>query len=350
MRQVTRFESNLLKIVHAMVGRAPAAQVTKLLVRRAARPRCLSPDCIALIEDALAKGCTYWLASGGWQNETYLRGEAAQAGRLWQRTSPQDLGLEFSVYGLDFLIWLAEADVASDDVWQPFEAEALTCGDRLLLALAFDAVAESEIETAMHWAASEPFANDGLCALLHPELVGQRSTEFAPSFKSWLTSAGQPILEAVQLRLATSWLRLETDKAKIIDRDRMSAIGSTQRITLAAYLQAIDQAGRRDLARWLLIALRDSVAGSAEISRWIGSVDVRGLRVSQRTDVYRDAVAFLAAADQLSNWHQQAANTGYFDEGYAASQIWKSDWERYNGEASCTTARRIAREAEPLGT
>lgn len=348
MRQVTRFESNLVKIVHAMVGRAPAAQVLKLLVRRWARPRCLSRDCVALIQDALAKGCTYWLATGGWRNETYLRGEAAKTGRLWQRTSPEELGLEFSVFGLDFLMWLAEADVSHDDVWQPFESDSLTSGDQFLLALAFDAVAETEI--GLHWAASEPFANDGLCALLHPELMGQTSAEFTPSFEIWMTPAGQHVLEAVQPRLAQSWLHLESAKATIISRDRMTALGNAQRITVAAYLKAIDQAGRRDLARWLLIALRDSVAGSAEISRWIGSVDVKGLRVAQRTDVYRDAVAFLAAADQLSNWHGQAANTGYFDEGYAASQIWKSDWERYNGEATCTTARRIAREAEPLGT
>ena len=347
MRQVTRFESNLLKIVHAMVGRAPAAQVLKLLVRRLARPNCLSRDCVTLVQDALAKGCTYWLATGGWRNENYLRGEAAHGGRLWQRTPPTELGFDFSVFGLDFLVWLAEADVSNDDVWQPFELESLTNGDRLLLALAFDAVADTEI--GLHWATSEPFASDGLCALLHPELMGRTSTEFAPSFEVWMTPAGQRVLEAVQWRLAQSWRHLESDKATMVNRERMTALGRAQRTMLAAYLEAIDQAGRRDLARWLLVAMRDTVAGPADISRWIGAVDVKGLRVAQRTDVYRNAVAFLAVADQLSNWNRQAANTGYFDEGYAASQIWKGDWERYNGEASCNTAGRIVREAEPLG-
>ena len=290
MRQVTRFESNLIKIAHAMVGRAPAAQVAKLLARRWKRPRCLSRDCVDLVQDALAKGCTYALATGGWRKETFLRDEQSLAGRLWQRTPPEELGLEFSVFGLDFLIWLTEADVAHDDVWQPYETASMTTGDRLLLALALDAVAETEI--GLRWAASEPFASDGLCALTHPELVAQSSAAFEPTFDVWMTPIGQPILEAMQFRLARSWRHLESAKGAIISRDRMMTLGRAQRITLAAFLNAVDQAGRRDLARWLLIALRDTVAGSSDISHWTGAVDVQGLRVAQRTEVYRTRSRF----------------------------------------------------------
>jgi hypothetical protein len=346
MHQVTRFESTLLKILHAMVGRAPAAQVLKLLVRRWARPRCLSRQCVDLVKDALSKGCTWWLATGGWRSETFLRGDAAAEGRLWQRTPPADLGLEFSAYALDFLIWLTEADVSGDAVWQPYEEDSLATGDRLLLALSLDAVADTEI--GMHWAASPPFANDGLCALLHPELMAHAATRFSPTFEPWLTPAGQTILEAAQHRLARSWHALETAKATMISRDRMTALGRAQRQTLHAFFAAIDRAGRRDLARWVLIALEDAVADSPDVSRWIGALDVKGLRVAQRTEIYRSAVAFLAAAAQLSHWQQQAVGTGYFDEGYAASQIWKSDWERYNGQAAIATAQRVARDAEPL--
>ena len=348
MRQVTRFESNLLKIVHAMVGRTPVAQVQKLLVNPQKRPRCLSRDCVELVQDALAKGCTYWLATGGWRNEAFLRDDASKTGRLWQRTSPEKLGLEFSVFGLDFLVWLAEANVGGDTVWQPFEADSITTGDRLLLAMSFDAISKTEFAT--RWAASETFASDGLCALMPPELLAQTTPEATPSFEPWLAPQGQPILEAVQARLAQSWHHLESGKSTIISRDRLSALGQTQRAILDAFLAAIDQAGRRDLARWLLIAIRNTVVQADDISHWISAVDVHGLRIAQRTEVYRDAVAFLASADQLSNWNRQAVNTGYFDEGYAASQIWKSDWERYNGEATCAAAAGIVKAAEPLGT
>ena len=346
MRQVSRFESNLLKIVHAVLGRAPVAQVLKVLVRRWARPRCLSRDCVELVKDALAKGCTHLLATGGWRSETFLRSDQPKTGRLWQRTRPADLGLEFSGYSLDFLIWLTEADVSRGDVWQPYEADSLTVGDRLLLALALDAVAETDI--GPHWAGKAPFRGDGFCALLHPELMTHRYITAAPSFDAPFTPAGQNVLEALQFRLAEGWLRLEVSKATIKSHEQMQALGRAQRTIIDAYLQAADQAGRRDLACWMLNALRQTVSGSPPVSHWIGGLDVSGLRIAQRTAVYRDAVAFLATATQLSTWQQQATATGYFDEGYAGSQIWKNNWERYNGDATCDSARQIVRDADPL--
>jgi hypothetical protein len=347
MRQVSRFESILLKILHVVVASAPAAQVLKLLVRRAARPRCLSRDCVELVQDTLAKGCTYWLATGGWRNEPFLRNDAARGGRLWERTPPSQLGLEFSGFALDFLIWLTEADTSKDEVWQPFEEKSLTLGDRFVLTLAFDAVADTEI--GPHWAAHAPFRNDGLCALLRPELMTAGPRSFSPNFEPWMSPLGQSILESVQRRLAQRWVRVEASKATIVSGDQMLSLGKSQQTTINAYLQAIDNAGRRDLARWLLIAFQSIVADSPEESRWMGGLDVKGLRVAQRMELYRTAVAFLATTNQLSKWQKQAEATGYFDEDYAASQIWKTDWEQYNSGAVVAAAQRLVKKVEPLG-
>ena len=347
MRQVTRFESNLLKILHAVLGRVPVAHVLKLLTNSWRRPRCLTRDAVDLVQDTLAKGCTHWLATGGWRDERFLRGADACGGRLWQRTPPAELGLEFSVFTLDFLIWLTEAKVAQENVWEPYEGEPLTLGDRLVQAMAFDAICHTEF--GVHWAASPVFRDDGLCALMHPEQLSLCDGNFSPNFEPWLSPAGQYVLEGVQYRLATAWTGIETGKGSIISHERMSALGNAQRITLQSYLDAIDAAGRRDLARWLLIAAERILASSPQVDFWTGGVDVRGLRVAQRADVYRAAVAFLAALDQLSSWQQQALNTGYFDEGYAASQLWKSDWEAYNGDTHLRAAEEIVRQAEPLG-
>ncbi len=60
-----------------------------------------------LVESALAKGMTHWLASrGGWQSDRFLRGEKPVAGAIWQRSQPRELGLTFSSASLQFLIWL----------------------------------------------------------------------------------------------------------------------------------------------------------------------------------------------------------------------------------------------------
>ena len=347
MRQVTRFESNLLKILHAVLGRVPAAHVLKPLTQTWRRPPCLSRDCVDLVQDTLAKGCTYYLATGGWRDERFLRGEDAAGGRLWQRTPPAELGLEFSAFTLDFLIWLTEANVSKESVWQPFEEESLTLGDRLVLAMTFDAVSATEI--GAYWATSETFSGDGLCVLMHPEQIAKSESDFTPDFEPWLSPEGQYVLEALQRHLATAWMALETAKGTIISHQRMSALGQTQRKTLETFFAAVEAVGRRDLARWLLIAAEKVLTGAPSADHWIGGVDVRGLRVSQRTEVYRAAVALLASLDQLSTWQQEALNTGYFDEGYAASQLWKSDWEAYNGDTFLAAAEEIVRQAEPLG-
>jgi len=50
----------------------------------------------------------------------------------------------------------------------------------------------------------------------------------------------------------------------------------------------------------------------------------------------------------LEGWQQQAVNIGYFDEGYQASQMWKTDWEAANGNRVAARARTTVEMLEPL--
>ena len=43
--------------------------------------------------------------------------------------------------------------------------------------------------------------------------------------------------------------------------------------------------------------------------------------------------------DALARWQKQARTVGYFDEGYAGSQMWKADWEAADGDATAAPAR-----------
>jgi len=51
---------------------------------------------------------------------------------------------------------------------------------------------------------------------------------------------------------------------------------------------------------------------------------------------------------QLQHWAQQADMVGYFDDGYAASQLWKVDWEHYQGEQLAARARTVIARLDPL--
>src|SRR5262245_54049329 len=88
MKAVSRFEANLLRILHGVLGRAPAEQVVPLVQKRLPRPKCLRREAVELVQDALGKGTVWILAREGWRRERFLRGGTVRDGRLWQRTPP----------------------------------------------------------------------------------------------------------------------------------------------------------------------------------------------------------------------------------------------------------------------
>jgi hypothetical protein len=349
MRYVSRFEVDLLRIAQTIVGRAPLAQSMTLLVRVSPRPACLSRDAVEALQDVLRKGVSEWLLrQGGWKRARFLRGDSVTEGRLWQRTPPTQLGLRFSEYALDFLVWLTSENVAREGAtWEVFESDSLTLGDRLLLAMAFDAVAETEIGAC--WARSPTFGRDGLCALLHPQLVAACGKPLIVDFGPWLTPGGVAVLESLQQRLARKWLQVELQKAKLASPPQMRSIARALRSIVEQYTQAIRAAGRRDLGRWLLVVAQQLFAGSPPAARWTGNLDVKNMRIADRMELYRDALSFVRHLTDFETWQREAASVGYFDEGYAAMQLWKSDWETYRGDAWCAAAHEVLRQVEPLG-
>src|SRR5262245_31551504 len=97
MKSVSRFEADLLRQLSFFLQETPLAQVLHLFNEAPGRPRCLSRNAVAVVQDMLAKGCMLWLVRcGGWRVERFLRGDQVRSGRLWQRTPPDELGLAFS--------------------------------------------------------------------------------------------------------------------------------------------------------------------------------------------------------------------------------------------------------------
>ena len=87
---------------------------------------------------------------------------------------------------------------------------------------------------------------------------------------------------------------------------------------------------------------------SAAAKQWLGGMTNAGPRLADRAATHRAALILLHALERLRRWSLQARAVSYFDETYAASQLWKADWEQYQGEALWTRAQRILREVEPL--
>ncbi len=350
MQTVSRFESNLLRLLYYFLGREPAERGLPLVEARLQPPPCLSRAAVRLAQDALAKGCVHLLATrGGWRSERFLRGGKPTEGRLWQRTPPAELALSFSRHALDFLVWITAARPGDKEpCWEP-PPEELTTGDLFLLYLVHEGLRDSADSLgAPELRLRPPFVGHGLCRLAYPEDFTAAPAGAAPSFVPWTNGVGAAILEAVQPELEERWVQAEGAKGSITEPGRMRALGRSQERVLAAFFDTLEAAERPDLARFLLAAAARLLGPHANAEMWTGALQTAGLRLADRTATYQAALAFLRQLERLRARERRARTVGYFDEGYAASQFWKADWERYQGDVLCERAEAIIRRLDPM--
>lgn len=350
MRSVSRFEANLLRLLGYFLRREPPERALPILENRCAAPSCLHRNAIHLIQDALAKGCVFLLARrGGWRRERFLRGDRVVEGRLWERTPPAELGLTFSAHTLRFLIWITANRLGdSERGWRASEEE-LTLGDRLLLYFAHEGlrnVAEALGAPALR--TQQPFMQHALCWLAFPEDYTTVPTGIRPNFAPWTNGAGAFMLEAWQVELARRWIEVESSKERLADPQAMRLLGLAQERVLTAFLDAIEQAGRMDLARFLLQAAAVLLGPHVHAGMWTAQLNLTGQRVADRAATYQAATFFLRTLDRLQAWERRARGIGYFDEGYAASQLWKADWEQVQGDRLIERARAIVQQLDPM--
>lgn len=347
MKLVSRFEANLLRILDCFLGRCPVEQALPLVLRELPEPKCLSRDAVSLVEDRLAKGCVRRLArTGGWRPRRFLRGNRIAAGRLWERTPPAELGLRFSGQSLRFLIWVT-ASKPGPQGWSPALTD-LTEGDLLLLYLAYGALRQTEAEDALKL--REAFDRNGLVRLAYAEDFDLRQSSLAPDFAPWLSGVGGGILESLQPELAERWQAMESTKKDITDARKLRALGQRQEAVLERFLEAVEQAGRLDLARFLLEAAGQLLTTDAGRQHWIHSGIDAGATLAERQQTYQAGLALVRQLDRFQKWEQRARSVGYFDEGYAAAQLCKDDWEEQHGEVTVNRARAILREVDPLAS
>jgi hypothetical protein len=359
MKTVSRFEANLLHILRGCLRHAPAEEFRPLVESgfEGGPPPCLSRAAVELVQDTLAKGCPALLAGAtsgrrpgmlrgdGWRRERFLRDDRPVEGRLWERTPPAELGLAFSGRTLDFLMWLTAVQPAgADTAWEPTGLES-TLGDRVLLFLAYETLRGTKAHAVL--ARSVPFRHHGLCRLAFPEDLGLGAGE-PPDFVPWTTGGGACILEVFQRALAARWVEVERGKENVGAWQTMRRLGESQEQALTALLDALEAARRPDLARFLLRAAVELLPEGVTARAWVGGLQTGAQRLADRVETNRAALAFVRQLDRLRRWERAARAEGYFDEGYARSQLWLADWERHDGDALHARARALVQELDPL--
>jgi hypothetical protein len=232
------------------------------------------------------------------------------------------LALAFSRHALEFLIWMTA--YRPGDAKPPLELpEAeLTPADRLLLFLAYDALRDTEAAAPLR--NRTMFARLGLLRLAFPDDFAGYPDEPAPDFAPWMTGLGAVMLEALAPWLTARWVQLERRKAQVGDWAALRELGLAQERMLAVFTDAAEAA-------------------------FAGGLQGTGpARLADRIEVQRRALAVPRHLDRLQRWERRSRSVGYLDEGYAASQLWKADWERLGGDELAARAAALVRQVEPL--
>lgn len=349
-KSVSRFEANLLRVLRFFLKQVPAEQAVRLVNDRLARPTCLSAAAVHLVQDSLAKGCVLYLVrAGAWKRDRFLRDGAPKFGRLWERSPTADLGLTFSKYALDFLIWVTASRPKDEKpVWQADDRE-LTPGDRLLFFLAYEAMrVDSELTAALRL--SPVFGENALVWLAHPNDFAGEPAATGPNFAPWLTGPGALVLEAMQPVLEHRWLDIERTKGQVGDWAQLGQQGHLQSRVMEAFTAAVDGAGRRDLVRFLLAVISRVLAGpDMSPTFWTGGLQGAGPpRLADRLEAQRNALAVLRQTGRLREWERAARRSGYMDEDYATSKFWLGEWERFDFTTIADRADRVVQQVEPL--
>lgn len=348
---VNRFEYNLLRILRFLLGHMPAEQAMNLVYAKAVAPPCLSAACLRIAEDTLAKACVLYLVKGGgWRSDRYLRNENAVVGRIWERVPLNERSLSFGPAVISFLIWLtAEKPTDTRESWDT--SAPLGAGDELFFALAFEAL-RAEPQVAELLAEKKTFRQNALCWLMNADALATRDEPTAPDFTPWMTGPRAAILECLQKTLADRWIRSERGKGQLADWRIMRRVGLAETAALNAFLNATEKANRRDLARFLLKANAMILAPeNLTVGFWTAGLQGQGPpRLADRLETQRLALSVPRQMETLERWNRQAQGIGYMDEEYAASQLWKADWESHRGEATTAKARTLLEQLQPLRT
>jgi hypothetical protein len=346
---VSKFEFNLLRILRFLLGHFPSDQGLQLVRAAIARPDCLSPAAVHLVKDHLAKACVLFLVrAGGWRNDRYLRDHAPLGGRVWNRIPLDERTLEFSSHVVEFLLWATSEKVHETKApWDP-SADELTAADELFFWLAFEAC-RSDPDLVAALRRRDAFLLNPLCWLASPGDLVESDEPVPPDFRPCFTGLRAVILECLQTHLTGRWVRSERAKGQIGDWKKMRQQGRAEFAALRAYLTIAGEAGRTDLARFVLATNAAVFQTDLTPVFWTGGLQGSGPpRLADRLDTQRAALAVPRQMEVLDGWQQRARNVGYFDDGYQASQMWKQDWEAANGDVVTARAGATVEMLEPL--
>ena len=270
-----------------------------------------------LLERTLARGGVLTLARrGGWRRERFLDAAGVVVeGRIWERHPGFRLG--FSGYTVEALSALCF------DLDPPGE-EPRASGDDLLAFLA----AEQDGLSALRLL---PWARSPLAWLAFPDRLAHVGR--VPSGLEFRACAARSavLLEGLQDSLADHVVRVEESKSNM-DGAELMRVGRAQRDIFHGFLTALDDLGRRDLARFVPRAAQRLAETRPGAGRW-GAGLSSGLPLAVQAEARRQSAAFLECLTILETWAREHGEVRFFDDSFDQVQLLLADWALLDADA-----------------
>ncbi|MGC4116937.1 MAG: hypothetical protein QM765_20725 [Myxococcales bacterium] len=348
MSVVAASEAELLAIARALVGELEVEAIEPIVrTRRTLAPK-QGPTSMRLLEHTLAAGSVLQLARrGGWRSKRHLAGIQVVSGRFWELHP--DTPLAFSDASIKILRWIHEHPMALDDLPAIPSKAPLTPADELVAYLACDLLVKAGCASAISRAGI--FGRSALCWLGFPlEVRGTKAASHLPPearrFAEFLAGPSAPLVEALQDDLRRRWVAVERGKTKVRDCATLAEIGRTQKVLLDAWLDALQQAGRQDLALFLVDAAVQLLPPGVTSRHFVGTVDPRA-PLGDRNEARRSAGMFLRALLRIGQWVEQWRTTPFFEDTHASAQMLLGAFEPL-GDAGLQRAQTVLHELETL--
>ena len=322
-------EAEVLAVARALVTSDSYSSIAATLAGSLTVTK-IGPTAMRVLTDTLAKGVVKVLARlGGARPRILADTGSTKPARVFDvRADPE---IAFSSYAFELVRWLANTSLIKYESAERFASTAQTIGDEICAYLALRLVDGTPCAPMV---ASSPGLRTPLTWLGFTRTLARhlrRTVHVSPMASLFATDGSRTVLECLSDDLARRWAASATwDVSELLDAEHALRIVLLERAAVDAYLDAVEESGRWDLATFLIDAaarvLPPGATPRAVAARVAPRVKAEGT-LRARTESRQHAGAIFHALGRLGRKRDELALVHFIDEGYDVAQATLSSWE-----------------------
>jgi hypothetical protein len=295
----------------------------------------MGPSAMRVLESTLSKGVVKMLARlGGARPRVRPDLGSSKLARVFDvRPAPK---IAFGTYTFELVRWLTNAPLGARDNAPRFDAAPRTLGDEICAYLALGLVEGQRLERVV---AASPGLHTPLTWLAFARSLARHGNETAtaPNLDSLVASEdARIVVECLAGDLARRWTASAVwDQEDVLQAEHAVRIGLLERAVLDGFLDAVERAGRWDLATFMIEAAARVLPSGAKprdiAARAAPRVRAEG-PLRARTEARQRAGALFHALGRLGKKRDELALVFFIDDGYDVAQATLSSWEMLDRE------------------